>query len=297
MANIVVGYPMRNSGNLYINGLEIAPGTTNLLVDLGAGIARDISNQDDIYLPAPVVINTATTGVNGLDTGALAEATFYYVYVIGCSLAANPEILTPTQVSTMASGSTILNGTVISEGTVPQPTWSVTNNYQPAGLISLSSSAPTLPEGYDMYRRVGTIRTAAGAATILPFWQAGGDNSARWMYYDAGIPVLTAGVSATYVAVSLAGAVPAIASNINAIDNVMLDVLLTPTAAGNTVNFRPTGSSSTNGNAIMSGDVAAVVHEDSIQAIAAITTGGALSVDYKVVGAVTVNVMGYVDYL
>ena len=34
MPNIVVGYPMVNAGNLYINGLGLSPGTTNLLVDI-----------------------------------------------------------------------------------------------------------------------------------------------------------------------------------------------------------------------------------------------------------------------
>jgi hypothetical protein len=293
MANIVVGLPQVNAANQYVNGLNLTwQSNTTIAVNIGA--ARDSTGVQDIVLPAITTLNAATVGVNGLDTGTLGVSTFYYVYVIGSSLGANPDVNISVQASPMAANSTVLNGIVITEGVVTPPTWSVGNNYQPGVLLSLSNSAPNLPAGYDMFRRIGAVLTN-GSSQILDFWQAAGNNTGRMMYYDAAINVLTAGASASFVAINLSTAVPLIAAA-GYEDLVMFDVLLTPTGAGNHVNFRPTGSSSTNGMAIMSGDVAGVVHEDSIQVIAA-PSAGVLSVDYKVTGTVTVNVTGYVDYL
>lgn len=293
MANIVVGLPQVNASNLYVNGLQMLWLSTTTM-SVNAGAARDSTGVQDIVLPAVTTINGATNGVNGLDTGTLGASTFYYVYVIGSSLGANPDVNISVQQAPITQGSTVLNGIVIAQGAITPPTYSVTNNYQPACLISLSNSAPTLPLGYDMYRRIGCVLTD-GSSHFLPFWQAANDNTGRMMYYDAAIQVLNAGASASYVAVSLATAVPPIAAA-GYQTLVMFDAIVTPTGAGNHANLRPTGSSSTNGMAIMSGDVGGVAHEDSIQAIAAISAGN-LSVDYKVTGTVTLNVTGYVDYL
>ena len=109
MTNVVVGFPMVNAGSLYINGLGISPGTTNVLVNVAAGAARDSTNQDDIVFGSSVIINSAVNGANGLDTGSatLANNTFYYVFAIGSSLSSGQEISNIQAVSTMASGTTI----------------------------------------------------------------------------------------------------------------------------------------------------------------------------------------------
>lgn len=291
--SIPVGFPMVNLGNLYIDGLAISPGATNILVDLGAGAARDSTNQDDIVLLAPVVINSAFVGPNGIDTGVLAVTTTYYVYVIGSSLSANPEIDIETQVSTMAAGSNILNGIVISEGIVAQPPSTVNNNPQPAGLLSLSPTLPNLPEGYDMFRLLGSVSTD-GAAHIIPFNQIGGNGNNALFMYATPVNVLTAGVSAVFAPIVLTAAVPASAGGTSGFVQVYLDVLLTPTAAGNSVSFRPTGSASVNGQVTVSGDVAGVVAERQVVATASVIAG-VVSIDYKVTGSVTVNVVGYVN--
>jgi hypothetical protein len=297
MANIVVGYPMVNAGDLYINGLHLTTGTTDLLVNVAAGAARDSTNQDDIVLGTAAIANIATNGVNGLDTGTVAANTFYYVYVIGSSLSSAQEISNIQAVSTMAGGTTILNGTVIVEGTITQPGSSVNNNPQPAALISLSSSAPNLPEGYDMFRRLGAILTGGGS-TILPFWQEQtGNSSSRRMWYDAPISVLAATAAAAFTAQSLAAAVPAIAAGTTSTE-VTFQVTLDPNAAADFVEFRPTGSSSTNGISKMSGDVAAISHYDQITTPAAISAGN-VSVDWKTDAASTValTVAAYIDKL
>jgi hypothetical protein len=292
MTNIVVGYPMVNAGSLYLNGLNLSATSTTVLT-VSPGAARDNTNQDDIVLPAAATVTTTVSGIGGLDTGTIAATTFYAVYLIGSSLSANPEINEATQVSTMASGTTILNGTVIAEGTVAQPTWSVQNNPQPGVMISLSATQPTLPEGYDMFRRIGFVKTD-GASHFLPFWQDGVNTSTRTMWYDAPISVLTATASATFEAQSLAVAVPVGVGQ----TRVILQADLDPNAAANFVELRPTGSSSTNGNVKMSGDVAGVHHFDQLQAIAAVSAG-ALSIDWMTDAASTVAlaVSAYVDQL
>lgn len=295
MASNPVGTPMVNAGSLYMNGLGISPGATTSLITLAAGSCRDASNQDDIVLSTAVTINGAANGANGLDTGALGASTFYYVYVIASSLSASPEIDIDTQVSTI--GGTALNGTVLTRAVITTPTYSVQNNLQPAGLISLSATAPTLPLGYDMYRRVGAVLTS-GASVFLPFWQDNSYNGTnRKMWYDALISVKNAGAAAAFTAQSLATAVPAVALQAGN-SEVTLQCDLLPNAPADFVQFRPTGSASTNGHAKMSGDVAAVHHFDQIDVVAAVSAGNA-SIDWMTDAASTVqlSVAAYVDKL
>jgi len=299
MTNIVVGFPMVNAGSLYMNGLHLLTNTTTSIT-VNAGSARDSTNQEDIVLAANTTLSISSNGVNALDTGTVAASTFYYVFVIGSSLGATPEVNVDTQVSTLASGSTILNGTVIAEGSVTQPTWSVVNNYQPATLLSLSSTAPTLPAGYDMFRRIGAVLTGGGS-TILPFWQdqtANGSN--RKMWYDAPISVLTATASATFVAQALTVAVPPASCGTSGTE-VQLQADLDPNAAANFVEIRPTGSTAANGNVKMSGDVAGVHHFDQLQVVAWLNsaTPKQASIDWMTDAASTVAlaVSAYVDKL
>lgn len=295
---MAIGQPMVNDPSLYIDGLGIAPAATTTTLTLSAGAARNSTNLNDIVLSTAVTINAATVGANGIDTGALAASTFYYVYVIGSSLSANPEIDIDIQVSTLAAGTTILNGTVITEGQVtPQPTWTVQNNKQPAGLISLSATAPTLPLGYDMFRRVGAVLTSAGSV-FLPFLQddtAGGTN--RTMWYETPISVLAAAAAAAMTAQSLAVAVPVVALAGKA-TQVTLQADLLPNAAANFVQLRATGSAAAAGNVKMSGSVAAVHKFDQLTVAAAVSAGAA-SIDWMTDAASTVqlSVSAYVDKL
>lgn len=159
-------------------------------------------------------------------------------------------------------------------------------DYNPtAALISLSDTQPLLPGGYDMFRKVGHVLTD-GSSYFLVFRQFG-NGVDRTFYYDVAIAELTGGTSATYAAVDLSSSVPLEATS------VILKTALTPTAAGNSVEIRPTGSSATNGYSILSGAVAAVV-----QTLDLVTVCSALaSIDYKVTGAVTLSTQGYVESL
>lgn len=198
-------YPIVNLGELYANGagLSVASNTT---LGIGTGQLRDSTNINDIVIGTALVINSAVNGVNGLDSGTIANSTFYAVFVIGDSTQNNPT----------------------------------------AGLISTSATAPVLPAGYDMMRRVGWALTD-GAAHFLKGTQTGAKNSTlRKWWWDAPISVLGATAAAAFTAQSLAVAVPPIATV------VTLQATLVANAASEFVALRPTGSSSTNGYAKLS---------------------------------------------
>ena len=156
-----------------------------------------------------------------------------------------------------------------------------------AGMISLSSTAPALPSNYDMFRRVGTILTD-GSKNILKFYTYG-SGQGKQFFYDVAIATdITSGSSATYADVNITASIPAIATLAN------LNVVFTPTGAGNELQLIPKGSSATNGYVIVSGDVASVAHAATVTC----PTNATPSIQYKVTGSATaINVQGYVDYL
>lgn len=114
---------------LNINGLIVSNDATtpNTKLNLSAGTARDANNVMDITLgaanpnlegstvTAPLTLDTAVVGANGIDTGVLEASKVYAVYVIADSRYYNPT----------------------------------------AGLVSLSLTAPTMPFGYDSFRLIG----------------------------------------------------------------------------------------------------------------------------------------------
>lgn len=282
MVTHVIGYPMVNLGNLYIDGLQLSwIDNTHILVNAGA--ARDGTNQDDIVLLAQTSVNIGTNGLNGLDIGTVAPSTAYAVYLIGSSLSANPE----TNVATQVQGA--------AQTVVPTPMWSVDNNPQPGIILSTNFFQPNLPFGYDMSRRIGSIATD-GASHILPFTIVG-NSASRIVYLQAGIQVLNAGASAVFAPVDLSTAVPVGVAGPDGLANIIFDAILTPTAAGNTAALRPTGSASVNGVTIISGPVAGVATELTVTSPAAVSAGH-LSIDYKVnTGTLTLNVIGYYENL
>ena len=243
--------PIVNAGLKYVNGLSLSCDSVAApkVVNVAAGAARDSTNVNDIILDAAVAINGALAGVvNGVDVDALANSSFYAVFVIGDS----------------------------------------TRNNDAACLLSLSATAPSLPSGYDMFRRIGWVLTN-GSANVLQFWQNGLDQS-RWMMYDVGISELSGGTSATYAEINLATSVPA--QN----GMVLFSAALTPTTAADKVNLLPYGSVASVGVAVLSGAVGGVVQTAPVM-VPVTLNAGVPTVQYKVTGAVTLLTMGYADYL
>jgi len=217
-------------------------------ITIAAGQFRDSTNVNDIVLSSAATIVASANGANGLDVGSLGNSTLYAVYVIGDSTDYNPT----------------------------------------AGLLSASFSAPTLPAGYDMFRRIGCVLTS-GAAAILDFSQSG-----RTMWYAAAIATaVTVGQSTAFALVNVSAMVPSTANS------VILESVLTADAGGTrTAAFKASGSSSTAGQVITSSPASTVTSTSLVCPCSTIssTTG----VDYLVSNgsaSLAVSVFGYVDQL
>jgi hypothetical protein len=153
--------PIVNKGLLYVNGFAVSQGAITVanlataVINVAGGQCRDSTDTNDIILPnATYALNPLISGqVNALDVGDLAAAvTLYYVYAIADS----------TQYRT------------------------------PGTLLSLADNivaTPTLPFGYDMYRRVGTVLSNAAGTGILSFHQRG-NGSGRDTWWN--VPIATA---------------------------------------------------------------------------------------------------------
>ena len=87
-------------------------------VTISAGRARSHNDQRNIILAAPVVVDIAVAGAGGLDAGAEAANTWYFIFVISDSTGVLPTV----------------------------------------GLLSTAANAPTMPAGYDTRRRIGSVR-------------------------------------------------------------------------------------------------------------------------------------------
>lgn len=175
--------PISNDPFLYINDIKSSNNATtpNTKIDLDAGICRDQSNACDInignYLGANpnITSNTSTTidatvtGINGLDTGALAASTVYYIYVVANVL---------------------------------------DQSYTPGAVLSTTapSTGPIMPANYNVYRHVGYAVTDASVHFLL--FNQSGNNNARTFLYQSQQLALNAGTATSYTAVTLTAFVP-----------------------------------------------------------------------------------------
>lgn len=258
--------PMVNAGNLYVNGLGLSNNATtpNTLLNIAAGACRDSSNTNDIVVSSAVVLNIAASGALGLDTGTLAANTLYAVYAIG------------------SSTNQIGNGQPVSA-------------YPGTVIMSASFSQPVLPLNYDMFRRIGTV-AVDGSSHIRTFVQSG-LGSARTIWYGAPIATsITAGAATSYTAVGLNAVNSVVPAQVC---NVRLGIVFTPATAGNKVTLQPIGAGASTDYASMSGDVAAVAHNDMLNCVCGVAAGVS-NMNYKVSNAgdaVAINVRGFEDNL
>lgn len=115
------------------------------LVDVEEGSARDSTDSTDIVVGATLTANIAVNGVNGLDTGAEGVDTQYAVYVIADTTLVNPV----------------------------------------ASLLSINFVTPTLPAGYDVFRRVGAIFNLGNDIKTFIQYFSGVERIRRMQYSDA----------------------------------------------------------------------------------------------------------------
>src|SRR3990167_8919241 len=133
--NSLNGAPVNLASSSFKNGLQLANGADRGKVTitfkyLGVGPVIVGSGVDVTY-----TADLAVAGVNGLDTGAEAGSTWYYVYIIVGEIA--PEVndtANALQPPMRRTGASV------------------------ASLLSASATAPTLPPGFNRFRRVGAVR-------------------------------------------------------------------------------------------------------------------------------------------
>ena len=273
--------PIVNKGLLYVNGFGVSQGTVNVntgtatgTILVSGGQCRDETDTNDIILPnTTYTINPFVNGVNGLDVGALnaTAVTLYYVYVISDS----------------------------------------TSYRTPGTLLSLADGIvanPTLPFGYDMYRRVGTVLSNGQASPntgILSFHQRG-IGSERFTWNNVPIAtLLTAGTQTALTSFNWTATGPVNIVPLTAI-RVLSEVQLTAGGGGTaTVVFSADGSvtvadAATVGEVIMSSP-ASTVTSASLQLPCTVSAGPALPMTTYYAcnanGTVAVLSHGFVDQL
>jgi len=136
------------------------------------GLISTLNNHDDskqISFSDTVTVDLSLTGAGGLDTGAEAADSWYAALVIGDSSSVNLA----------------------------------------KGMFTASPDSPTLPAGYDLYRRAGWVRNNA-SSNLLKFGHHGSGGSKHMGYWEdrGNLRVLINGNSTTFAAVSTATLVP-----------------------------------------------------------------------------------------
>jgi hypothetical protein len=165
-------------------------------VTLEAGACRDYDDSYNICTTESVSIEIGSSGAGGLDTGSQSYFAWYAVHIIADSSGQN----------------------------------------SPEGMFSLSADSPTMPEGYDVFRRVGWVRNTLG--NFLAFKQKGNGKS-RTYCYDTFMLfniVLGGGRASKWTTVSFGHRVPSTSCY------VYFQMNFNSSDDGDDWAFRPTGS-------------------------------------------------------
>ena len=128
----------------YVNGLGISNDATtpNTKLDIASGACIDSTATFQMINNGSLVINAATNGLNGLDTGSLAASTVYAVHLVS------------DPVTLQAIGA----------------------------MISLSSTAPLMPFGYSAFRLIGYVTTDSSVHFLKGYWSAGNGSQRAFTY-------------------------------------------------------------------------------------------------------------------
>lgn len=169
-------------------------------VRIGLGSCRSDDDTLNIDVTSTIDIVITTVGVNGRDSAtAEAASTWYSVWVISDSTGVNVE----------------------------------------AGLFGTSATAPTLPSGYDVKRRIGWVRNDA-SSNFVPYEILVAGSALRMVTYSeyviTGAQPLLNGTATTFTSFSLATLIPPTARH------AILIVQHAANAIGGGVRLRATGS-------------------------------------------------------
>jgi hypothetical protein len=216
---------------------------------------RDSADTFDIRYTGTVSAVITAAGAGGLDAGAEAANTWYAVHLIGDSTGVN----------------------------------------SPAALLSTSATAPTLPAGYNKFRRIGWVRNNA-ASDFRKFNQDWGGQT-RIYINDVVRSEVNAfsgavAVAATFQALSLTGFVPPTSST------PLITLFSFTNTDGNTFEIRPTGSTVAFGSAVTT--LSSGVRDRTLRTTAMIMSNTSQSIDIASTQVADVSdlfVRGYVDTL
>jgi hypothetical protein len=162
-------YLQRKLPKGYMHNLQASYASATTL-SLAAGQCRDSTDSVNMELAIGVTINGATNGALGLDTGSLANNTWYYVLALKDS----------------------------------------SNTISDTAMLSASSSSYVIPQSngvtYDAFR-VTDYWLTNGSAQFLKGTTVG-NGTYRTRYWDTAIAVLTSGTATSLTAIDLSSAVP-----------------------------------------------------------------------------------------
>lgn len=127
------------------------------ILDISVGTCRDVDDTINITVSGVLSPTITVGGAGGLDTGVVTSNLWYAVFVIADTTGVN----------------------------------------SPDGLFSLSATAPTMPAGYDVKRRIGWVRTD-GTSDIVAFEQPTSEGRSRWVYERREQQVETTGTATTF---------------------------------------------------------------------------------------------------
>ena len=144
-------------------------------VQIASGICRDFNDSFNIRLNENVSALITAAGAGGLDTGSETANTWYAVHIIADSTETNT----------------------------------------PDALLSLSAHNPTLPSGYDKFRRVGWTRND-GSSNFLKFIQVWNGPIRRFGYDESfsTTRALLSGNANTFTGVDLSSLIPPTSNNV-----------------------------------------------------------------------------------
>jgi hypothetical protein len=257
---------------LYISGLNISIASTTV-ISIAPGQARDSS--DNIDMPV---------GFPNLQGNVLPAIQFQ-------------NYMPPLFVNSAVNGANGLDsGSLIATMDYAIYLIGDSRGYNPvAGILSLTSNPyPLLPLGYDSYRLIGFIQTGGSATFVASSTNPINMRNSRAYYLSPAVSVLSGGSATTFTAINLSTPVPTTTAR-DVI--VFLQVVFTPAAIGDTVQFRPTGEGTpqTAGLVTITGIAAGIAQTQYIQVYCGVS-GGLPEIDYKVTASgdsVSVLVVGY----
>lgn len=200
---------LNRQNRLPIRGARLAFGSVSTVT---VGTAGETSAMVDstqgflIEFDGALTADITVSGKGGLDAGAESADTWFAVHVIADT------------------------GRILGSSRLREPN-------TPALLLSTSATAPKLPAGYDVFRRVGWVRNDA-ASDLQRFTQEG-DGPVRRYEWDVArstVQALIAGSAVVFTSVSLAAFIPP------DVQTAILALGVNPDTAIDDVALRPVGS-------------------------------------------------------